>query len=155
MRVLVLYGTESGNAEFVANDVAKRLSADHDVEVLDLTDLEPSRLDPAALHLVICSTYGDGELPYGAQPFYERLESTVLDLTGIRFALFGLGDTAYPETFIGGALALAEKLTELGAEHVADHASHNASGDADASEAAIEWCTGLPQLALAPAQTGA
>ena len=68
MTIAILYGTETGNAEMLAEDIATHLS-DHDVSVTNLSGFDPAEFDPGTLYLVVCSTYGDGELPASARPF--------------------------------------------------------------------------------------
>ena len=63
MKFVILYGTESGNAETVADDLVDELSADNEVESIDMTDVEIDTLTPDAFFLVVCSTHGDGGLP--------------------------------------------------------------------------------------------
>ena len=73
-----------------------------DVSVTNLSEVDPADLVPGTLYLIVCSTYGDGELPASAKPFGARMQSARPDLTGIHFAVFGMGDSEYPETFNGG-----------------------------------------------------
>ena len=66
MNITVLYGTETGNAEMLAEDVASHLEGDHEVTCTNLSDFAPGDFDSGTFYLVICSTYGDGELPSSA-----------------------------------------------------------------------------------------
>ena len=98
MNITVLFGTETGNAEMLAEDVAAHLEGDHDVTCTNLCDFAPADFTPNHFYLVICSTYGDGELPSSAKPFAEAMAQARPDLDGIHFAIFGLGDTEYDAT---------------------------------------------------------
>ena len=91
MNITVLYGTETGNAEMLAEDVAAHLEAAHEVACTNLSDFAPADFDSGQFYLVICSTYGDGELPASAKPFAEAMEAEMPDLAGVHFAIFGLG----------------------------------------------------------------
>lgn len=71
--------------------VLHRLAASLSRDVIDKDDLL----------IVVSSTYGDGEMPHSAQPFFDRLEAVTPDFAGSRFATFGLGDSFY-ETFNEG-----------------------------------------------------
>ncbi|WP_417563217.1 flavodoxin domain-containing protein [Microbacterium sp.] len=137
MTIVALYGTESGNCEMIAEDIADTI--DGDVRAEDMSVFDPADLDPATLYLVICSTHGDGELPAGAQPFWDRLSATRPDLSGLRYAMFGLGDRTYTETYSQGSEHLDRLLTELGAQRVGDYGRHDASGFDDPSEVALAW----------------
>lgn len=138
MNITILYGTESGNAEMIANDLADTLS-DHAVDVLDMSTFDPARLDPARFHLIICSTYGKGDLPSGAKPFHDALDRDRPDLSGLHYAMFGLGDSAYPDTYSRGSEIIDRTLTECGARRVGAYGRHDASSLAVASDLAIAW----------------
>ncbi|MDJ0395147.1 flavodoxin domain-containing protein [Rhodococcus sp. G-MC3] len=145
MAVVVLFGSETGTAEEVADKIADVL-VDHDTEVRDMLEYEVSDMDTDDFHVIICSTYGDGELPTGAQPFYDALVEDAPDLTGLRFALFGLGDRIYEDTFNRGGEIIAEKLVELGATHVHEHARHDSSSSVRPKTQAEEWAKELTDL---------
>ncbi|MEC3916080.1 flavodoxin domain-containing protein [Nocardia sp. CDC160] len=143
MRIVILFGSEMGTSETVAESLADELSA-HDVSVYDMLDFDPGDLDPADFHIIVVSTYGDGDLPTGAEPFFDLLDATTPDLTGLRFAIFGLGDSVYGDSFNHGGDIAAEKLTALGATQVGDHARHDASTPIRPKDMARDWATTLP-----------
>ncbi|NNH71558.1 nitric oxide synthase [Nocardia uniformis] len=147
MRVVILFGSELGTSELVAESVADELSA-HDVSVFDMTDFDPGDLEPTDFHIVVCSTSGDGELPTGAEPFFNALDATQPDLTGLRFGVFGLGDSIYGDTYNRGGEIAAEKLTECGAVQVGEHARYDSSTEVRPQEMAREWARTLPIPAL-------
>lgn len=137
-RTVVLFGTESGNAEMVAEDLVDELDGDHNAEAVDMTDYDISEFTPDDTYVVVCSTHGDGELPSGARPFFDALESESPDLTGIRFSVFGLGDSSY-ETYSHGSEIIDEKLRALGAERVGEYGRHDASDGSLPNDDALEW----------------
>ncbi|WP_327146261.1 flavodoxin domain-containing protein [Nocardia sp. NBC_01327] len=147
MRVVVLFGSELGTAEMVAEALAEELSA-YDVSVFDMFDFDPGDLDADDFHIVVCSTYGDGELPTGAEPFFALLDAARPDLTGLRFAVFGLGDTIYGDTYNRGGEIAAEKLIACGATQVGEHARHDSSTEVRPKDMAREWAGTLPIPAL-------
>src|SRR5699024_12307834 len=71
MPVTILFGTESGNAELVAEELGTVLGQLPDVEVADLSSVSPSDLCPERFYLLVCSTYGDGDVPSSATRFYD------------------------------------------------------------------------------------
>ncbi|MFE3444390.1 flavodoxin domain-containing protein [Nocardia sp. NPDC059180] len=153
MRVVILFGSEMGTAEATADSVADELAA-HDVSVYDMTDFDIDDLDVRDFHIIVCSTYGDGDLPTGAEPFFDAVDARRPDLTGLRFAVFGLGDSVYGDTFNRGGEIAAEKLTACGAVQVGEHARHDASAEIKAKDMAREWARGLSitdEAALTPA----
>ncbi|MCT8997585.1 flavodoxin domain-containing protein [Chelativorans intermedius] len=147
MKITVLYGTETGNAEMLAEDIASELQSEHTVECCNLCDFPPDAFKSDHLYLIVCSTYGDGELPASAQPFAEALETTAPDLSGIHFAVFGLGDSEYEETFNFGGKRMAELLAARGATQVGERAKHDASGSDMPEDIALPWAEEVIALA--------
>lgn len=141
--VTILFGTESGNAELVAEDLARHLGDRAATRVIDLGDLDPVELDPGRLHLVVCSTYGDGELPTSVRGLRDRLLSERPELDGIRYAVFGLGDRSYTKTYSRGSEMIDEALAACGATRVGEYGRHDAGGPLDATEVAREWADGV------------
>lgn len=142
MNFHILFGTESGNAEMAADDTAAALAGTVDATVTDLADTAPSDLLPGDAYLILCSTYGDGELPASAQPFHQSLAAARPCLSGVRYAMFFLGDSGY-DTYCQGGRTLDALLTDLGALRVGDPGEHDASGPAAAGDAAAEWAVAV------------
>ncbi|GGC84907.1 hypothetical protein GCM10011512_09700 [Tersicoccus solisilvae] len=139
----VLFGTESGNAELVAEELARHLADRFTVTVRDIGSLRTTdvaaELDRAVPHLLICSTYGDGELPTTAHGFHRALLNQQPDLTGLRFAVFGLGDHSYHATYSRGSEILDEGLRHLGAERIGHYGRHDAASGESATRVARCW----------------
>ena len=95
--VLILYGTVTGNSEMLASRLAKRLHLKGlTARVCDMAHCEPSILALVNYVLVIASTYGDGEPPEDAAPFWDAVvRGNDLDLSGVRFSVLALGNTTY------------------------------------------------------------
>jgi MioC protein len=143
MKIEIIFGTESGGAELMAEDIADSLSDRFHTSVTNMSDIDVKELDSSALYLIVCSTYGDGGLPFSAQPFYDALSSARPDLAGLHYAVFGRGDTAYLKTYSHGSEIIDRLLTELGATRVGEYGRHDA-GDWDADDAiAVEWADGV------------
>lgn len=142
MNIVILFGTESGNAELVADDLSDALDDLH-VDVRDMNEFDPAEIDTGDLYLVICSTYGDGELPSGAVPFHDALAASKPDLSNLRYAMFGLGDRSYEETYSLGSEIIDRQLTSLGATRVGEYGRHDANGRESASQAALGWLEGI------------
>lgn len=139
MMISILYGTETGNAEMLAEDIQSELEGDHDVTCENLSDVDPTTLDPNRLYLLVCSTYGDGELPASAQPFAEAMEASKPDLSALHFGIFGMGDSEYDETFNHGPKRLAELMLAYGAKQIGERVAHDASGPDMAEDLAFPW----------------
>ncbi|GAA1292094.1 MAG: flavodoxin domain-containing protein [Brevibacterium sp.] len=136
-RTIILYGTESGNAEIVAEDISDDLGDDA-VVVSDMADFDTSELVAGDFLVVICSTHGDGELPTSARPFHEELSEARPDLTGLRYSMFGLGDSSY-ETYSQGSEHIDRLLASLSAERVGEYGRHDAADGTLPNDDAIEW----------------
>jgi MioC protein len=147
MNITILYGTETGNAEMLSEDIAGELEARHEVNVANLSDFDPAGFDPGRFYLMVCSTYGDGELPGSAQPFAKAMEASNAKLAGIHFAVFGLGDSEYEKSFNGGGKRLAELMLAHGAVQIGERVMHDASGGDLAEDLAFPWAAEMVALA--------
>lgn len=139
--VTILFGTESGNSEMVADDLAVAL---HDMgmesQVIDMDQYDLGALADETMVVVVTSTYGEGELPQSAIAFHDALQRLKPALSSLRFAAFGLGDSTYA-TYNRGVATLVGTLTELNATQVGEIGYHDANSGLDASEVAADWLT--------------
>ena len=145
----VLFGTETGNAELVAEDIADRLQQENlSAQVSDMANFDAQSLHAGDTYVLVCSTYGDGELPNSAQPFYSQLQEHAPDLTQVKFAVFGLGDSYY-STFNNGSKIFQEHLLSLGAIQLGEVGVHDASAGEIPTDVALAWTDEqlLPALA--------
>lgn len=139
MKIAIFFGTETGNAEMLAEDIATELEAEHETSFANLADSAPDDLTGADLNVIVCSSYGDGELPASAKPFVERLAAQKPDLSGVRFAVFGLGDSEYADTYGFGSMKLTEALTAQGAVALGDRPVHDAASGDLPEDVAVPW----------------
>lgn len=115
------FATETGNSAMVAKKFAQAAAAAGiDVEPQYLNDLDLDALRAATHFVVVTATYGDGELPYDAEVFWEELSADTAGRLGqLSFAVCGLGDSFYPYFNNAGKLVDA-RLEELGATRIVD-----------------------------------
>lgn len=104
-----------------------------------MAEIDPATLKADTFYLFVTSTYGNGDLPSMALPFYEALDGTKPDLKHVRFGVFGLGDMVFSETYNHGSKRLMEKLTECGAVMVGERGLHDASTADLPEDLAIPW----------------
>lgn len=120
---LVLYGSETGRAQDVADELGNITERLHFItRVAEMDSIEPvrskkinlrvqhtycaytcflkDRLARNAINLVVVSTTGQGDLPENTQRFWKKLLRRRLGasfLQNVRFTVFGLGDSSYPK----------------------------------------------------------
>ncbi|GAB06198.1 sulfite reductase subunit alpha [Gordonia amarae] len=148
--LLIVYGTQTGNAEYVAEQV-ETAAAEHGfaAETKDMGDMDLDTL-AAAKHLVIvCSTYGEGEMPDDAEDFWQEVAGPDAPrLDGAFFGVVALGDSIY-DGFCQAGKNFDARLAELGATRVIDRVDC----DVDYQGPADEWIVdALPALAAAGAE---
>lgn len=147
MKTIALYGTESGHAEEVALAIVKALP-EFRIEARDMADADPADIDLLAFLLVICSTHASGELPGFAQFFHDDLRELGTDLTGLRYAVFGLGDSSYEDRYNRGARLFDELLSALGAQRVGRVGEHDAMSRQDHVTLGVAWAREIMPQAL-------
>jgi sulfite reductase (NADPH) flavoprotein alpha-component len=132
----ILYGTQTGNAEGVANDAAAAAkSQGFDVKVSGLDDIELDEFAGLTYVLIVTSTYGEGEMPDNAELFWEALSSSMAPrLEGVSFSVLALGDTSY-DGFCQAGKLFDMRLEQLGASRVVPRVDC----DVDFETAAAEW----------------
>tara|TARA_B100001750_G_scaffold95113_1_gene75009 strand:+ start:2134 stop:4074 length:1941 start_codon:yes stop_codon:yes gene_type:complete len=95
--LLVLFGSQSGNSEAVAAKVAKEAS-DYSLEttVKGMDEVQIGDLTGYKRILVICSTWGEGDMPDNAEDLWQAANgSSAPKLPGTYFSVCSLGDTSY------------------------------------------------------------
>jgi sulfite reductase (NADPH) flavoprotein alpha-component len=113
--VLVLFASQTGQAEAIAWQTARQLSAaGTPARVMELNALDAPALAAANRALFIASTYGEGDAPDGASVFAERVMASPPALAALRYAVLALGDRQYAN-FCGFGRALDEWLHAAGA----------------------------------------
>ncbi len=98
MSLRILFGSQSGNAQNLANVIGEALTnSDIDNEVFDMEDLSPESIKDVSKLLIVTSTYGDGEPPDNASEWMSYLKfGEEIELNHLQYAVVGLGDTYYP-----------------------------------------------------------
>ncbi|MBT2116650.1 assimilatory sulfite reductase (NADPH) flavoprotein subunit [Dyella sp. LX-66] len=135
-RVTVLYGSQTGNAKRVAEQLLKKLEAAGLPARLVRADAYVQRelAQERQLFLVI-STQGEGEPPDDARGLIDFIASRRAPrLPSLRYAVLGLGDSSYPQ-FCAIGRQLDARLEELGAARL----DPLAEADVDLDEVAAPW----------------
>jgi len=127
----------------LCEDIEIELGDGFDCHIASLSDVDPSKLDPEWFYVFVTSTYGNGDLPTLALPFEDALKEGKPDLSGIRFAIFGLGDMVFAETFNHGSMKLAEMLSAQGATQIGERGVHDASSSDMPEDIAVPWIVSI------------
>lgn len=134
--VRILYGSETGSAESVAAELAEALDGHGLTATLGELDQQPLEdLREAGIALIIVSTYGEGDMPWGAERFWYRLDSDdAPSYVGLQYAVLALGDRSYTHFCRAGA-SIDERFAQLGATRIAERIDC----DADYEQTARAW----------------
>ncbi|MFD4367745.1 sulfite reductase subunit alpha [Rhodococcus sp. NPDC058521] len=139
----ILYGSQTGNAESVAEDAAAAAKAQgFTPAVCALDDVDMERLAAAQRVLVVTSTYGEGEMPDNAELFWQALSAdSARRMESLDFAVLALGDTGY-DGFCQAGKMVDTRLEQLGAHRVAPRVDC----DVDYEDAATGWISDILPL---------
>jgi MioC protein len=144
--ILILVGTESGNAQMVADALQPVLkAAGHAVSVSDAAASAADFLGNDVL-LVVCATHGAGDIPTNILPLAETLKRERPDLSGHRYGIIALGDMTYQDTFCGGGKKLDEIFSACGARRIGERLEVDASEQPLPDEEALTWIEGWKAL---------
>lgn len=160
----ILYGSQTGNAEAVAEAAVRTAQGmGFDARAQALDDVSMEALAAMRRIIVVCSTYGEGEMPDNAQLFWEALAApTAPRLESAQFGVLALGDTGY-DGFCQAGKLIDLRLEQLGARRL----TPRIDCDVDYDEPAAAWVAATLPLAsekgaatvrapaaTAPAKTG-
>ncbi len=132
----IVYASESGNCEKLANDLAKAARKNGlKPALIDMADLELADLTKAKRLVFIAATWGEGDPPARAVRTYgELMGDGAPRLDGVEFGVLALGDTAYVE-FCAIGRKIDERLAALGGKRVVDRVDC----DLDFAAPASKW----------------
>ncbi|XP_078483250.1 NADPH--cytochrome P450 reductase [Ciona intestinalis] len=144
--IAILYGSQTGTAEEFANRLAKDAQRYGmkalvlDPEECNVEDL-PQLTEIQNSFLIFCmATYGEGDPTDNAQDFHDWLKQGDTMLTGIRYAVFGLGNKTY-EHYNSMGKFVDKRVEELGGERLYELGLGD--DDTNIEEDFVTWKEGL------------
>ncbi|WP_018923102.1 assimilatory sulfite reductase (NADPH) flavoprotein subunit [Salsuginibacillus kocurii] len=150
--VTVLYGSQTGNSETLAEELSAKLKAqDFNVTLSSMDDFKPKNIKNLDHLFVVVSTHGEGDPPDTALSFYEFLHGKKAPkLDGLNYSVLALGDSSY-EYYCQTGKDFDKRLEELGASRLTDRVDC----DVDFDEDAAKWANNvLESLQALQSSTG-
>ncbi|MDP6661459.1 MAG: flavodoxin domain-containing protein [Candidatus Thalassarchaeaceae archaeon] len=135
----ILFGSQSGNSEDLASKLAKQAKA-YGLEgnVHDMDGFDFNSLSKRKRVLVVCSTWGEGEMPDNAEDLWQFASSdAAARLEGVHFSVCALGDVSY-EFYCQSGKDWDLRLEELGATRLVDRVDCDVDYEAPAASWALE-----------------
>ena len=111
-KIGIFVGSVYGNAQHVAEEVNTMLSG-QGIESEVFTDPTLDNFKQVSSMLFISSTTGQGDIPPNLEFFVQDLRDQFPLMGQKPFAVAGLGDSSYGETYCGAGRQIFELLTEL------------------------------------------
>lgn len=146
-KLTILYGSQTGNGEQVAEALADKAAAQGIVaRTQSLADYKPANLKRETTLSFVISTHGEGDPPDDAELFYEYLMSAKApQLDALQFSVLALGDSSYVN-FCQTGREVDARLAELGAQRL----EALVECDLDYEDMAADWSSrviaALPEL---------
>jgi len=150
-RMVVFYGSQTGTGEEFAGRLAKEglkygfrgvVADPEECEVEDLTELSSleNDLEGPVLAVFCVATYGEGDPTDNAQALYDWLQEGNGDVKGLRYAVFGLGNSTY-EHFNAMGKVVDKKLSDMNGKRV--HPLGLGDDDINIEDDFIQWKEGF------------
>ena len=138
--LLVMYGSQSGNAEQLARHLAKEAEKRRFApRVMEMNAFASVDFANEQRFVIVTSTWGDGDPPENAAAFWQHLNSHVAPrLDHLSYSVLALGDKNYSD-FCGAGKKFDERLEQLGARRI----HPRADCDVDYETTAKQWMEGL------------
>ena len=136
--ISIFAGSVYGNAQHVAEEVNDMLSA-QGIESEVFSDPETSDFTNAESVLIITSTTGQGDVPPNLELFYSDLRDNFPLMNGKPFAVVGLGDSSYNDSFCGGGRQFFDLLSELQGKPIAELFEVDALETLAPEEEVVPW----------------
>jgi flavodoxin len=139
VQIHFLYGTETSTAEYLCDDLQDALPDGIESDISSMADVDPSELEAGPLYVIVQSTIGSGDVAGTGFVFYEKLQNDRPDLSNVRFAIFGLGDRTFSETYNHGSEKVMTEMLACKAGMVGERGLFDASAPEMPEDIALPW----------------
>ncbi|KAF1803033.1 hypothetical protein FB192DRAFT_1366124 [Mucor lusitanicus] len=149
--LLILFGSETGCAQDVAENLARQARRRHfKTRVVAMDDYDKSQLVEEKLVFFVCSTTGQGIEPANMKKFWKFLLRKNLPndiLSDLDCAVLGLGDSSYRK-FNYPSKKLYKRLLQLGANMIVDRGDCDDQHYLGLDGAFVPWAKNLWDVVL-------
>lgn len=115
----IVYASMTGNTEEISEIIEEKLE-DEGIEIQreECSDVDSDFFEDADICIIATYTYGDGDLPFEFEDFFEDLKEE--NLTDKVFGVVGSGDKEYGEYYCQSARDFVEQFKLTGAKQGAE-----------------------------------
>lgn len=139
---LVLYGTETGTSQDLAEEIGRALERLlFDIDVAECDNVLLQDLSSYDLTVFVISTTGQGDFPSNSHLLWKSLlrkRNSAALLARVNYALVGLCDSSYPK-FNWAARKLEKRLWQLGAQSILESCEADEQGEDSTDGAFLLW----------------
>ena len=132
----IIVGTETGTAEYVADEIVNLLN-EHRLDASITLTADLNELIESNYWIICTSTHGAGDVPNNLQPLLKQLEQNKADLSQIKFIIIALGDSSY-DTYCQAGKTIQDILIKQHAQPLANIIEIDAMDDDMPEDIAIE-----------------
>ncbi|TGO29521.1 hypothetical protein BPAE_0014g00720 [Botrytis paeoniae] len=148
---LILYGTETGNSQDVAEELGRITERLHFMtRVCEMDEVDVRELSKYTFVIFTLSTTGQGEFPKNARKFWNSLLRKRLPpncLSHVNFTTFGLGDSSYAK-FNFASRKLHKRLEQLGGNEIYPRGEADEQHDEGVDGTFLSWYIDLRKKLL-------
>lgn len=113
IRRAIVYFSEQGTAKGIAEEIGRKTG----IDVVDVNAFDIDNIKTYGFLIFVPASYGRGSPPRNCTEAWAKLQN-VGRLDGLKFAVWGVGSSAFRRSFLGFAKEIENKMKELGAEEV-------------------------------------
>ena len=125
MKIYLLYGSQTGNAEEIGHYLSNILKENLDeldiiVDKLNNYSENYEILNKSDYVIFICSTTGNGDFPENASKFWRKIKNRKLDkeiFSDVKYSVCALGDTNY-SMFCFAGKNLNKRISQLSGQEI-------------------------------------